>query len=54
MTRHEGDIRRASGSLGGWLATCTGCNWCPDVVYPDAAAAAMAAGRHVLNPEENP
>ncbi len=49
MTRHEGDIVRASGSLGGWLALCSTCQWCPDVVYPSAGEAATAVGRHVLD-----
>jgi hypothetical protein len=48
VTRHEGDILRASGSLGGWLAACA-CGWCPDVVYPTAGEAATAVGRHVLD-----
>jgi len=47
---HEVEIRRASGSLGGYLAWCTtdDCGWCPDVVHPNAQAAALAAAAHVL------
>ncbi len=48
MTRHEGDILRATSPLGHWIAACA-CGWCPDVTYPSAGEAATAVGRHVLD-----
>lgn len=55
MTRHEVDIRRASGPLGGWLCLCQTCAWCPDVIHPTAQDAALAAARHTVEAvnEEN-
>jgi hypothetical protein len=48
---HTAEIRRASGSLGGFLAWCTtdDCGWRPDVVHPNAQAATIAAATHVLD-----
>lgn len=45
---HEAEIRKASGRLGGFIAMCPECSWCPDVVHPNAQAAALAAAAHVL------
>ena len=48
MTRHEGDILRASAPLGSWVAACA-CGWTGPDVYPTAGEAATAVGRHVLD-----
>ncbi len=49
MTRHEGDILRATTPLGHWLAVCTTCGWTGPDTYPTAGEAATAVGRHVLD-----
>jgi hypothetical protein len=52
---HDATTFRASGHLGGWYWAYE-CGECPDVVHPNAQAAAIAAATHVLDnrPAETP